>query len=143
MSKKQLIPRRLSEKDLKNRLSPLFEEEGLCLVILFGSFASGRTHKKSDIDLAFLFDDPVDILDLTNRVIRLLHTDNIDIIDLRRTNPLLRFVALNKGKLLFERRPGMFNGFFSLVFRMYIDTKKLRDARETSIKHFLKERDLG
>ena len=130
-------------EDIKSKLSPLFKEPDLRLVILFGSAAAGQMHKRSDIDLAFLFDRPVDILDLTNRVIRLLHTDNIDIVDLKKANPLLRFSAVRNGKLLYEKEPGTFNSFASLAFRMYVDTKKLRDALETFIKNYLHEKEMA
>lgn len=143
IAKKQILPLILSVEELKNRLSPIFKEEDIRLVILFGSAASGKIHKNSDVDIAFLFDKPVDILELTNRVIRLMHTNSVDVIDLRRASPLLRFSIVKRGKLLYEKQPGMFNGFSSLVFRTYIDTKKLRDAQVISIKYFLKERGIA
>jgi predicted nucleotidyltransferase len=134
---------RNSTEEIRKRLSPLFKDEGLQFIVLFGSLASGRIHKESDIDLAFLFDEPTDILALTNRVIRLLHADKIDVVDLRRASPLLCFAAARQGKLLHERSPGLFNSFYSLAFRRYVDTKKLRDARGNTIKHFLQERGLA
>jgi predicted nucleotidyltransferase len=130
----------ISVEEIRNRLVPIFKDEGLKLVLLFGSAVLGKIHKQSDIDLAFLFDKPVDILSLTNRVIRLLHADNIDVVDLRRASPLLKFSVVKNGRLLYERQPGMFNEFYSLAFRMYVDSKKLRDAQEIAIRHFLKER---
>ena len=133
----------ISIEEIRNRLSPLFADEGLRLILLFGSVATGKVNKKSDIDLAFLFDKPIDMLALTNRVIRLLRTDNIDVIDLRRASPLLKYSAVRHGKPLYEREPGMFNEFYSLAFRMYVDTKKLRDAQAVSIKQFLKSRGLS
>lgn len=133
----------ISEEEVKNRLSPLFKKEGLRLVILFGSTISGEVHKKSDIDIAFLFDKPVDILELTNTVMRLLHTNNVDVVDLRRASPLLKFSTVVKGKLLYEKGPGMFNEFSSLAFRMYVDTKKLRDAHKITIKNYLEKRGIA
>jgi predicted nucleotidyltransferase len=130
----------MSFEEIKKRLAPIFKDEGLKLVLLFGSAILGKVHKQSDIDIAFLFNRPVDILSLTNRIIRLLHADNIDIVDLSRASPLLKFSVVKNGKLLYERLPGMFNEFYSLAFRMYVDTKKLRDAQEIAIKHFLKAR---
>ncbi|MBU1207491.1 MAG: nucleotidyltransferase domain-containing protein [Proteobacteria bacterium] len=129
--------------EIKEKLAPLFKEEGLQMVLLFGSQGSGRVHPESDIDLGFLYDEPVDLIDLTNKVTLLLHTDRVDVIDLRRANPLLCFSAAGQGKLLYERLPGQFNIFYSLSFRRYIDTKKLRDARKRVIQHFLKEKGLG
>jgi predicted nucleotidyltransferase len=132
----------ISVEGIKDTLSPLFKDKGVKLVLLFGSAVLGKVHKQSDIDLAFLFDGPVDILSLTNRVIRLLHADNIDVVDLRHASPLLKFSVVKNCRLLYERQPGMFNEFYSLAFRMYVDTKKLRDAQEISIKNFLRGKRL-
>jgi len=129
-------------EQIKNNLTPLFNEEGLQLVLLFGSVALGREYRKSDIDLGFLFDRPIDILALTNRVIQLLRTDKVDVVDLRRASPLLKFSAIRQGKILFEKTPGLFDAFKSLIFRIYVDTKKLRDAQEKAIQNFLGERGL-
>ena len=133
----------ISVQEIGERLKPLFDDEGLQLVLLFGSAASCKTHKKSDVDLAFLFNTPVDLLSLTNKVIRLMHSDAVDVIDLRRTSPLLKFTALKNGLLIYEKTPGLFNSFYSLAFRMYVDTKKLRDAQTTAIHHFLSSRGLS
>ncbi len=141
MLKKDLSLEPLTEEEIKSRLSPLYKGKRLRLVILFGSAASGKTHRNSDIDIAFLFERSVDILELTNTVIRLLHNDNVDVIDLRRASPLLKFSAVKKGKLLFEKTPGEFNEFYSLAFRMYVDTQKLRNTHAKFIKKYLNERD--
>ena len=132
-----------SAEEIKHKLSPLFEDPGLRMVILFGSAVSGNLHTHSDIDLAFLFDRQVDILDLTNKVIRLLRTDSVDVVDLKRATPLLKFSAIKHGKVLYEKAPGIFNAFASLAFREYIDTKKLRDAQAMSIKGFLHKRGIA
>lgn len=139
MMNKDLLLKPFTEKEIRSRLSPLFKEKGLRLAILFGSTVSGKVHRNSDIDIAFLFEKPVDILELTNTVIRLLHVNNVDVIDLRKTSPLLKFSAVKKGKLLFEKTPGVFNEFCSLAFRMYVDTQKLRDGHAVFIKNYLSE----
>jgi uncharacterized protein len=129
--------------EIRERMKPLFEDEGLKLVLLFGSAASGRTHKQTDIDLAFLYDKPVDILLLTNRIISIRRSDTIDVVDLRRASPLLKFAIARDCVTLYENGEGFFNEFYSLAFRMYVDTKKLRDAHATVINHFLRSRGLA
>ena len=93
----------ISFEEIRERMKPLLEDEGLKLVLLFGSAASGRTHKQSDIDLAFLYDKPVDILLLTNRIISILRSDTIDVIDMRRASPLLKFAIARNCVLLYEK----------------------------------------
>jgi uncharacterized protein len=123
--------------EIKERLTSLFEDPGLQMALLFGSLASGKAHARSDTDLGFLFDGLADVLDLTDRVSRLLRRDNIDVVDLRRASPLLRYAAALKGMVLYEREPGVFKRFYSLSYRMYVDTRKLRDARDAAINWYL------
>jgi uncharacterized protein len=131
-----------SADEIKEKLVPLFKEEGLQLILLFGSVATGNFSKESDVDLGFLFDEAVNILDLTNRVVRLLHLNNVDIVDLRRATPTLKLAAVGHGKLLYERSPGVFHEFCSLAFRRFVDTRKLREAQGKVIQQFLQERGL-
>jgi len=129
--------------EIKRRLTPLFREKGLQLVLLFGSSVTGNRHRQSDIDLGFLFDGEPDILALTNKVIRLLKTDKVDVVDLKKASPLLKFSASRSAEILFEKTPGLFNAFSSLAFRRYVDTKKLRDAQHSVVLDFLHERGLS
>ena len=128
--------------DIKKNLSPLFQEKELQLALLFGSIVRGGTHSYSDIDLAFLYDTPIDVISLTTEVIKLLHTDRVDVIDLSRATPLLRFSVVRHGRLLYERSPGLFNTFSSLAFRRYVDTKKLRAAGQRAVESFLQQKGL-
>lgn len=130
----------IDQKELRKRLSPLYADTSLRFIVLFGSQAKGKVHMKSDIDIGFLFDAPSDVLKLTNTVNRLLLKDNVDVVDLGKASPLLRYAAAKNGVLLYEREPGLFTRFFSLSYRMYVDTKKLREARDRRIEGFLKSR---
>ena len=132
-----------SPAEIKRELAPLFKDPGLQLVLLFGSRVSGKTHSKSDIDLGVLFDDPVNLVELTARIINLLHTDQVDVVDFRRASPLLNFAAARHGLLLYERSPSLFTQFYSLSFRRYVDTQKLRDAQKRSLQNFLGEKGLS
>jgi predicted nucleotidyltransferase len=129
--------RKITRKEITDLLSPLFADRGLRLAVLFGSVASGKAHGKSDVDIGFLFDGPVDIVALTNEVSRLLRRDEVDVVDLGPASPLLKFHAAKGGVVLYEREPGLFMQFYSLSYRMYVDAKKLRDARDRSIERFL------
>jgi len=133
----------ISPDDIKLKLTPLFREKGLQLVLLFGSSVTGNRHRQSDIDVGFLFDGKLDILALTNKVIRLLKTDKVDVVDLKKASPLLKFSASRSSVVLFEKTPGLFNAFSSLAFRRYVDTKKLRDAQRSVVMDFLHERGLS
>lgn len=77
---------------------------------LFGSVPEGYEHKKSDIDIAVLFDDSLNkfqIFDLEiklgNRLQEALHR-NVDLLVLNRADPCLIFRAI-RGTLIFEKNP--------------------------------------
>lgn len=137
-----MMKRLKSIEEIRKGLEPLFAEEGTELVMLFGSAASGAVHPRSDIDIAVLCQKPIDILSLTNRVIRLLGTDQVDVVDLRRAAPLIRFLVAKRGRILFEKRNGVFGSFYSLAFRMYIDSGKLRQAQKVAIQQYLETRSV-
>jgi predicted nucleotidyltransferase len=135
--------RDLSIQEIESLLTPLYPKKDLQLLILFGSSVHGVRHPESDLDLAFLFDQPAEILPLTNEVIRLLHTDQVDVVDLRQASPLLAFSIARGGRLLYERAPGLYHNFYSLSFRRYVDTAKLRDAQAEAVQLFLNARKQG
>lgn len=109
-------------------------------MIAFGSIATGATRPDSDIDLAVMGRRPLDLVPLTNAVARLLQTDAVDVVDLRRATPLLMMEVVRGGHLLYERVPGSYATFCSLAHRRYVDTAKLRAAQREAIRHFVRER---
>ena len=76
-------------ENLQRLLEPLYEPYRLRLILVFGSTVTGLRSPKSDLDLAFLADAPLDPVAVTTDVIRVLHTDRVDVVDLRRASPLL------------------------------------------------------
>lgn len=103
---------------------------GYRLVVLFGSTAR-REPSPRDIDIAVLgatSPDVLDVIDATNRFIQALHTNDVDVVDLRRANPVLLMAVARDGIPLFDATGTEFNEFASLAMRRYADTKKFRDA---------------
>lgn len=137
------MARALDDAELQNLLTPLCEQYRVRLIILFGSSVTGRRRPDSDLDLALLGDVPLDLVTVTTDVIRLLHTDRVDVVDLRRASPLLAMEVARHGRLVYERQPGIHLEFISLAVRRYIDTKKLRDAQKDALHRFLASKGLA
>jgi len=108
---------------------------GCRLVILFGSAAGG--HAPEDLDIGVLGDALLDAVDVTNRFIRALGLQAVDVADLRRADPLLLMLAARDGIPLYERSPGEFARFASLAARRYADTRKFRDAERSELRDFI------
>ncbi|MBI2154335.1 MAG: nucleotidyltransferase domain-containing protein [Candidatus Rokubacteria bacterium] len=115
----------------------------LQLLVLFGSVVEERTRAGSDVDLAVRCDGPADLDHLYLAIAPRLGTDCLDLIDLRRSDPLLAFEVARQGLLLFERHPGAFRQFQSLASRRYCDTEKLRRAQRRAVHVFLEREGLA
>ena len=90
----------------------LAEGPGLELLVLFGSRARGESHPGSDWAFGYLATAELDPDALLARLVLLLDTDRIDLVNLERTNGLLRFRVASEGQTLFESRPGTFDDFW-------------------------------
>ena len=134
----------ISAEDVAARLDDLPRAmPTLDLLVLFGSTVTGRRRAGSDLDIAARFDGPTDLDALYLALAGRLGSDRLDLIDLRRAGPLLAFEVARSGRLLFERRRGMFREFQSLASRRYCDTAKLRAAQQRAIRVFLEREGLA
>lgn len=114
----------------------LGRELGLQLIVLFGSSARpGDTPE--DLDLAVSGDEPCDTVDVTNRFAGALGRSDVDIVDLRRADPLLLMEVAEHGIALFERDPGTFTSFYSFAVRRFADTRKFREAERQAIREYI------
>jgi PAS domain S-box-containing protein len=129
------VPSATTIEDLRRDLKPLWETGGFKLIVLFGSMAAGRETKDSDLDLAFLPKAAMDEMAVCSEVIRMTHWNNVDVVDLRRADPVLGMqVQVAKGGIaLFSERSTEFTEFRSLAFRKFIDSGKLRVAQRRAL----------
>ncbi len=82
----------MNKEELIRTLKDYFgQKDGVEFAYLFGSFARGDNHKLSDIDIAVMCKEECDILRMMSEISRLLHFEDIDIVDLKklRNNSLL------------------------------------------------------
>jgi predicted nucleotidyltransferase len=93
----------------------------LDLLLLFGSRARGDDHPESDWDFAYLAGPGFDPDEILARLVLLLETDRIDLVDLQRANGLLRYRAASEGRLLFASRPEVFDRFWFEAVSFWCD----------------------
>ncbi len=111
-----------------DQLRSFFEDRSNCnLVYLFGSASDGRVREGSDLDLAILFEEKPDIMELAGLradLQTLLHFEDIDIAVLNDASPTLRFEAL-QGERIYSRDRGQEAIFASLTAREYEDARAM------------------
>ncbi len=104
----------------------------LDLVVLFGSQATGKTHPRSDVDLAVRTTLPYAQRDLAwhhklwSAVGDLCSHDEVDTVVLNDSDSLMLFEVATDGKALFEQGPATFIEFQSYAARRYWDDEKFR-----------------
>lgn len=136
-----MVPR----EKLRAAARQVAEEVGLRLVVLFGSTArrargtEGRD--PADFDLGVIPGDEVDLVGLTNAFIRALGEQAVDVVDLRRADPVLALAVARDGIPLHEGSPGEFARFHSLSVRRFADTRKFRATEREAIRSFVAEHE--
>lgn len=119
--------------DIKARLEKLkifFQTEKVLLCYIFGSYARGR--EASDIDLAILLEN--DIYKIREKIEEVLGTQRLDIVDLKKASPLMKFNVLKNGILLYKKSVDIENNFELSVLREYRDTSYLREKQREILK---------
>ena len=105
------------------RLPPIFEQHSVELAYLFGSLARGEVGK--DVDLAILTQsEPA--YRLRAEIIECLDTERLDLVDLRRASPSLRFEIIRTGPLLYCTDQLTVECFEIDTLHQYRDTAYLR-----------------
>jgi len=115
---------------------------GLRLVLLFGSQATGQTHRESDYDIGYVSKRPLS-LDEEGRLISDLmrvvpvHDERlIDLVNLRTAPPLLLHIATSEGVVLYEEEPATFAGLQAYAFARYVETLPLRKANYDQLREY-------
>jgi predicted nucleotidyltransferase len=117
----------------RERLAEALDQEGVVAAMLIGSQARGETHPLSDVDIAVWHEPSLDPsqrlrlqLDLIAAAEGALGTDEIDIVMLNRTPPLMRQRAIRDAIRLVERDPDERVRLETRAILDYLDTEPLR-----------------
>jgi predicted nucleotidyltransferase len=138
--------------DTLNRITTTVEKlPNLKLLILFGSRARGEDKPDSDWDLAISYDETnrqTGIKEISNDYLTYLsilselfeiNRDLIDLIELDRCSPLMKYQVARDGKLIYEKNTGDFLKFRVRAWKEYADTAKFRKIQKDSIDLWLKQ----
>lgn len=126
-----------SIEELRRVAATVGRQTSCRLLVLFGSAARQGAPAPQDLDLAALADGKLDPVELTNRLIRALGVQAIDVADLSHADPLLMMLVVRDGVPLYERSSGEFDRFASLAVRRYADTRKFRAMEAQEVRDFI------
>jgi predicted nucleotidyltransferase len=120
--------------DIKQRLKdlvPLFEREGVLLAYLFGSLSRGP--EGNDVDLAILMQEGP-AFRLRDAVLDCLGTERVDLVDLQRAPPVLRFRIIQTGVPLYVFDQALQTQFELATLHLYRDTHFLRRRQQQYVR---------
>ncbi len=112
---------------------------GCELLLLFGSRGRGSSHAASDWDFGYLSGEGFDPLALVADLADLLRTDRIDLANLRRASPLLRFHAARDGIEVFARSPEVTTEFRIAAATFWCDAGPVIDRAYEAVLDSLGE----
>lgn len=125
---------------LKNAFPTFAEQYGIELAVLFGSQASRKIHKKSDVDIAVLttkYLSPGELARLTFVLSHSFKIAQLELLDLRKATPLLLQQIALKSVVLYEKEKGSFTRFRIYALKLFMEAKPLFALRNRALATFL------
>lgn len=126
----------------KQKIKELAQKYNLKLILLFGSQALKKTHRESDVDLAFLSGENLSFEEetlLNTEFCGILKTDRVDTVNLRKAPPLLLKEILDNCRILYRKEKLDFSFFEALVLQKYFEAKPLFQFRHEKLKRLIEQ----
>lgn len=116
----------------KKRLKEIAKKYSLELVLLFGSRASGTDYKGSDFDIAYVSQKELNLEEESCLIIDLtpiFRSENIDLVNLKKSPPLLFYAIFQNCQILYEKESLLFPTWRAYAFKRYIESKPLYEEK--------------
>ena len=125
----------------REKIEQIGKEYNLKLILLHGSYATGKQRKDSDIDIAVLGKKPIDsrvrakiYSELENLFVSGLDKE-LDFKSLHRADPFFVYKVANESALLYGR-PSDYEEFKAYAFKLYYDSEDLRKLEKKMVYKF-------
>jgi len=133
-------------EESKAKIKDIALKYHLSLVLLFGSQATGKIHRGSDYDAAYLGEESLSLKEESNLIIDLMHifgTEDVDLVALHNAAPLLAYEIAHSAQPLYERTPGLFTSFYLYALRQYEEAKPLFELRSVYLERKITDLKVG
>jgi len=123
-------------KQKKEKIEQIAQKYSLEMLLLFGSQISGKTHKESDYDIAYLSEMDFSIEDEGRLIIDLLPIVEgrderiINLVNIKKTTPLILYAMTAHAQILYEKDTVTFAQLRAYAFKKYIEMKPMYKERE-------------
>ena len=125
-----------------------FKDETYDFILVFGSFANGKDHERSDVDIGICARNPLDLKTIGYHTAMLetklgRSVDLIDLHDLYKKNPLLAFEILSCHTPLSIHDEERYIRFKTMAQLYYLDHKPLIEANRRQLHRRIEEGKIG
>jgi predicted nucleotidyltransferase len=127
---------------LTEPIEMIAQKFGIEFLIYFGSYQTAYYRRESDIDIAFLAKTPLLVeqkLQLLEKLILFHRKSEIDLVDLRTAEPLLRYEVAAKGRVLYEKEPELFERYRLFYIKQSYELKPVFEAEFQKIRASIRE----
>ncbi len=96
----------MTVQTLKKEIVPTLKRQGAVKIAIFGSFATGKEKKTSDVDILVKFKNEATLLQLSNMKLKLEDKlgKKVDLLTYDGINPHLEKIILQEQKIIYEKR---------------------------------------
>ncbi|WP_243662837.1 type VII toxin-antitoxin system MntA family adenylyltransferase antitoxin [Hydrogenispora ethanolica] len=123
-------------------ISDVAARYGLRFLVYFGSYGTEYYHRESDIDLAFLAEadlSPEQCYQLLEELILVHRKSEIDLVDLKTADPVLRNEVARDGRVLYEQEPGLFERYALFYIKRYYELRPILAEEMRRIGQHIRE----
>ena len=132
----------LDADKIKPQIKDLAEKYGLSLLMLFGSQVTGKTHKESDFDIAYLadkklsFEDEGRIIIEIAKIIGVRDERLVNLCNIKESGALLLKEIFDRHQVLFYADRNVYDSYKIFSVKNFIESCPLFDLRDFLIKKY-------
>lgn len=138
---------KLSETDIKKIQNYFATQKDVVAVYLYGSFAYGSSHKRSDLDIAVLFDREINLYErlgsLYSNFPELSVKAEPEVREISLKNSPVFLMNVIQGENIYSKDETKKVEFEVAIMREFYDTQKLRDIDYDYMKKRIREGTYG
>jgi len=132
----------IDAEKIKPQVKNLAEKYGLSLLMLFGSQVTGKTHKESDFDVAYLadkklsFEDEGRIIIEIAKIIGVRDERLVNLCNIKESGALLLKEIFDRHQVLFYADRNVYDSYKIFSVKNFIESRPLFDLRDFLIKKY-------
>jgi len=124
-----------------NKFINLAEKYKLELILLFGSRVQGGLHPESDMDIAVYSRQVLsetEKINITYELCNILHTDKIDLVDIKTAPPILKREIFKGYKVLYQKDPMLLYQLELVSVYEFKESEVLFQIRHERLQEFVR-----